>query len=240
MGEKAPPCAGSWGEGRGRGARCKRLEGLSPPPPRQLASHGPPEPLSSVRSTYGKLWQESRRILKELLDQELSTEPRKPEKNRAVFWHRLATLFLRYVQVARRLEACYDQVVHPQKRLALRPLLDSVLGRILELKQQLVELDLSEYHYMDHVLEELKLTPVSQGPEGAVPPPHTHAPLFWNRAQTRPANARAALFARRGGRDACSPSRKWSGEPSTVPSTPPRRFPQPRDRCPLFKLSSFY
>ncbi|XP_034279359.1 LOW QUALITY PROTEIN: IQ and AAA domain-containing protein 1-like [Pantherophis guttatus] len=110
-------------------------------------------------STYGKLWQESRRILKELLDQELSTEPRKPEKNRTVFWHRLATLFLRYVQVARRLEACYDQVVHPQKRLALRPLLDSVLGRILELKQELVELDLSEYHYMDHVLEELKLTP---------------------------------------------------------------------------------
>ncbi|XP_032090651.1 IQ and AAA domain-containing protein 1-like, partial [Thamnophis elegans] len=112
-----------------------------------------------ANSTYGKLWLESRRILKELLDQELSAEPRKPEKNRAVFWHRLATLFLRYVQVARRLEACYDQVVHPQKRLALRPLLDSVLGRILELKQELVQLDRSEYHYMDHVLEELKLTP---------------------------------------------------------------------------------
>lgn len=213
----------------------------SPHAPRQPASHRPPERLLSVRSTYGKLWQESRRILKELLDQELSTEPRKPEKNRAVFWHRLATLFLRYVQVARRLEACYDQMVHPQKRLALRPLLDSVLGRILELKQELVELDLSEYHYMDHVLEELKLTPVSQGPEGAVPPP-PHAPLSWNRAQTRPANARVALFARRRrrGGDACSPSRKWSVEPSTVPSTAPRRSPQPGDRCPLFKLSSFY
>ncbi|XP_039221667.1 IQ and AAA domain-containing protein 1-like [Crotalus tigris] len=110
-------------------------------------------------STYGKLWLESRRILQELLEQELSAEPRKAEKSRAVFWHRLANLFLRYVQVARRLEACYDQVVHPQKRLVLRPLLESVLGRLLELKQELVQLDRSEYHYMDHVLEELKLTP---------------------------------------------------------------------------------
>uniref|UniRef100_A0A8C6XNB4 IQ motif containing with AAA domain 1 like n=1 Tax=Naja naja TaxID=35670 RepID=A0A8C6XNB4_NAJNA len=92
--------------------------------------------------------------------QELSAEPKKAERNQAAFRHHLATLFLRYVQVARRLDACYDQVVHPQKRLALRPLLESVLGRLLELKQELVELDLSEYHYMDHVLEELKLTPV--------------------------------------------------------------------------------
>ncbi|KAL7977913.1 hypothetical protein Chor_010865, partial [Crotalus horridus] len=105
------------------------------------------------------MWLESRRILQELLEQELWAEPRKAEKSRAVFWHRLANLFLRYVQVARRLEACYDQVVHPQKRLVLRPLLESVLGRLLELKQELVQLDRSEYHYMDHVLEELKLTP---------------------------------------------------------------------------------
>ncbi|KAM6452651.1 IQ and AAA domain-containing protein 1-like isoform 7-T7 [Liasis olivaceus] len=110
-------------------------------------------------STYGKLWRESQRTLKELLEQELSAEPTKPERSRAIFSHRVATLFLRYMQVARRLEACYDQVVHPQKRLVLRPLLDSVLGRVLELKQELVERDLSEYHYMDHVLEELKLTP---------------------------------------------------------------------------------
>ncbi|ETE56338.1 IQ and AAA domain-containing protein 1, partial [Ophiophagus hannah] len=81
----------------------------------------------------------------------------------------------------RRLEACHDQVVHPQKRLALRPLLESVLGRLLELKQELVELDLSEYHYMDHILEELKLTPVSQESGGSrTPPTHTHAPLSWN------------------------------------------------------------
>ncbi|KAK9395857.1 IQ and AAA domain-containing protein 1-like [Crotalus adamanteus] len=140
------------------GAPGKRLEGLLPP---SRAAFPPPSRASvfPLRSTYGKLWLESRRILQELLEQELSAEPRKAEKSRAFFWHRLANLFLRYVQVARRLEACYDQVVHPQKRLVLRPLLESVLGRLLELKQELVQLDRSEYHYMDHVLEELKLTP---------------------------------------------------------------------------------
>uniref|UniRef100_A0A8D2KTV3 IQ motif containing with AAA domain 1 like n=1 Tax=Varanus komodoensis TaxID=61221 RepID=A0A8D2KTV3_VARKO len=125
--------------------------------------------------TYGKLWRESRLALTELLAQELPGEPAKPERSRSVFYHTVATLFLRYVQTARRLEACYDQVVHPQKRILLRRLLDGVLGRILELKHELVELDVSEYHYMDHVLQELKLTPVSEWPprgRAGHPPPH--------------------------------------------------------------------
>ncbi|XP_077772380.1 IQ and AAA domain-containing protein 1-like [Podarcis muralis] len=122
-----------------------------------------PPSLPPSRSTFGKLWQESRVALKELLAQELPAQPTKPERNRAVFFHTVATLYLRYIQTARRLEVCYDQMVQPQKRLVLRPLLEGVLGRILELKQELVELDLSEYHYMDQVLEELKLTPVSPG-----------------------------------------------------------------------------
>ncbi|KAL8164760.1 UNVERIFIED_CONTAM: hypothetical protein K2H54_004085 [Gekko kuhli] len=84
---------------------------------------------------------------------------RKAERSAALFSHTLATLFLRYVQIARRLEACYDQGVQPQKRPVLRRLLDAVLGRLLELKQELVDLQLSEYHYMDHVLQELGLGP---------------------------------------------------------------------------------
>ncbi|XP_077159520.1 IQ and AAA domain-containing protein 1-like isoform X3 [Paroedura picta] len=110
-------------------------------------------------STYGKLWQESQVVLAELLEKELPAEPRKPERNAALFFHTLAILFVRYVQVARRLEACYDQGVQPQKRPVLRRLLDGVLGRLLELKQELVDLQLSEYHYMDHVLQELGLDP---------------------------------------------------------------------------------
>lgn len=55
---------------------------------------------------------------------------------------------------------CYDQIVHPQKRRVLRHVLDGAMGRILELKHEMVNLEFSEYHYFDDVLSDLKLTPV--------------------------------------------------------------------------------
>ena len=51
-------------------------------------------------------------------------------------------------------------MVHPQKRRVLRHLLDGIMGRILELKNEMVLLEFSEYHYFDDVLSDLKLTPV--------------------------------------------------------------------------------
>jgi len=36
------------------------------------------------------------------------------------------------------------------------------MGRILELKNEMVNLEYSEFHYMDDVLSDLKLTPVSK------------------------------------------------------------------------------
>lgn len=51
--------------------------------------------------------------------------------------------------------------MHPQKRRVLRHLLDGIMGRILELKNEMVLLEFSEYHYFDDVLSDLKLTPVS-------------------------------------------------------------------------------
>lgn len=35
------------------------------------------------------------------------------------------------------------------------------MGRVLELKNEMVLLEFSEYHYFDDVLSDLKLTPVS-------------------------------------------------------------------------------
>ena len=42
-------------------------------------------------------------------------------------------------------------MVHPQKRHLLRKLLDSTIGRILELKHELVNLDNLEYRYDNHL-----------------------------------------------------------------------------------------
>ncbi|XP_008200287.2 dynein regulatory complex protein 11 [Tribolium castaneum] len=50
-------------------------------------------------------------------------------------------------------------MVQPQKRRLIRKLLEATLGRILELKYDLVEADLSEWTHCGDVLEQLKLTP---------------------------------------------------------------------------------
>lgn len=70
-------------------------------------------------------------------------------------------LYVRYLQVFRQLDKVYDQVVHPQKRRVIQAILEGVMGRVLELKNEMVEKEFSEYHYMDDVLHDLKLTPVS-------------------------------------------------------------------------------
>ncbi|KAM9848901.1 dynein regulatory complex protein 11 [Aulostomus maculatus] len=118
--------------------------------------------------TYNKLWADAQLELSRLLTEELPAVPPRPEKDRVVFFQRLAVLYVRYIQVFRQLERVYDQVVHPQKRRVLRVILDGVMGRVLELKNEMVEKEYSEYHYMDDVLHDLKLTPADL----EIPIPH--------------------------------------------------------------------
>lgn len=77
-----------------------------------------------------------------------------------MFFQRVAMLYVRYIQIFRKLEEVYDQVVHPQKRMDIRAILDSVMGRIMELKNEMVDKEYSEYHYVDDVVQDLKLRPV--------------------------------------------------------------------------------
>ncbi|XP_067326692.1 IQ and AAA domain-containing protein 1-like [Anolis sagrei] len=151
--------ASRWARGEGQAGRGESRESLPFTFPVPLSLPLSPPPPRAPNSTYGRLWRETRVTLEDLLSAELPPEPPRPERNRASFGHGLGVLFARYVGAARRLEACYDQGVHPQKRPVLRMLLDAVLGRVLELKHQMVELDLSETHCLDHALHELKLTP---------------------------------------------------------------------------------
>ncbi|XP_031720146.1 dynein regulatory complex protein 11 [Anarrhichthys ocellatus] len=109
--------------------------------------------------TYNQLWADAQLELSRLLTEELPAEPRRPEKDRVVFFQRLAMLYVRYIQIFRQLEEVYDQVVHPQKRKVIRATLEGVIGRVLELKNEMVEKEFSEYHYMDDVLHDFKLTP---------------------------------------------------------------------------------
>ncbi|XP_021103049.1 IQ and AAA domain-containing protein 1 isoform X5 [Heterocephalus glaber] len=113
--------------------------------------------MSSLRM-YNKVWHQTQEALNSLLDKE-SQHVIEPQRNQVFIFQMLATFYIKYVQIFRNLENIYDQMVHPQKRILIRKILDGVMGRILELKNEMVELELSEFHYFDDILQDLKLTP---------------------------------------------------------------------------------
>lgn len=61
----------------------------------------------------------------------------------------LSELRVRYTILLEKLDVVYDQLLQPQKRLIIKRLLEGCLGRLLELKHELVELHLSDYSYDD-------------------------------------------------------------------------------------------
>ncbi|XP_038128064.1 dynein regulatory complex protein 11 [Cyprinodon tularosa] len=120
------------------------------------------------QSSYSQMWKEAMLELSHLLAEELPPEPPPPQRDRLVFFQQLATLYVRYIQVFRQLEEAHNGLVHPQKRRLIRVILNGVMGRILELKNDMVETEFSEYHYVNDVLHALKLTPA----ELEIPIPH--------------------------------------------------------------------
>lgn len=102
--------------------------------------------------------------LEEVLEREPSLLEPVPSQERQSFQYRVSVLYLYYLGLLRRFDMAYDQMVQPQKRRLLRRLLDGVAGRVLELKDELVRVDLCETHCLDRVLQDLKLTPVRKQP----------------------------------------------------------------------------
>merc|ERR1712066_1137175 len=109
--------------------------------------------------TYNQLWFKTQQDIQKVLDNENTVLIGRAEKDRELAYKAVSKLYLQYVKIFRTLDSCYDQMVHPQKRLLLRKLLDSTIGRILELKHDLVNLDSLEYSYHDVTMAELGLTP---------------------------------------------------------------------------------
>ncbi|CAG5004942.1 unnamed protein product [Parnassius apollo] len=77
----------------------------------------------------------------------------------------LSELRVGYTVLLCRLDTIYDQILQPQKRLIVRRLLEACLGRLLEIKHDLVELYLSDYTYDDdEALQKLQVTPQEAEP----------------------------------------------------------------------------
>jgi len=82
-------------------------------------------------------------------------------ENDEIFQH-LAQLYIKYIDIYRKLEQCYDQMVHPQKRLFIKRVLESTIIRICELKKDLCLFNprpKSIYVHLDQLLFDLKYDP---------------------------------------------------------------------------------
>merc|ERR1712066_86001 len=127
--------------------------------------------MSSV--TYNRQWDRAQAEMRVMLREELPHKPQTPTDgtgdappavvepitDRLQVIDMLRLRFVKYVRNIKKLEGCYDQIIQPQKRLLIRKILDGCMGRLLEIKKELVDMDCSEFHYMDDILTDLKLTP---------------------------------------------------------------------------------
>lgn len=95
----------------------------------------------------------------ELLDQLEAENPEDPAlaPKELSEW---ACIYIKYLQIFRKLEAAYDQMLQPQKRQDMRKALEACMGRMLEIRHWLVKLNRGlDFVQLDDLLVDLKLTP---------------------------------------------------------------------------------
>ncbi|XP_036140295.1 dynein regulatory complex protein 11 [Monomorium pharaonis] len=110
-------------------------------------------------ATYDELWRATETSLAETIQADMVLQGAKPQQDRKKAHDVVTRLYVKYILACNKLEQCYDQTIQPQKRLLIKRLLDATLGRVLELKHELVDIDLSEHSYYDDVLIECGVTP---------------------------------------------------------------------------------
>lgn len=110
--------------------------------------------------TYNHLWHRTQFDLEKNAVVDFEYQTLEPQSDRATVQVTVFEIYAKYIIICNKLEEIYDQMLQPQKRTLIRKLLDSCLGRVVEIKHDLVNLDSSEFSYNDEILEKLKLTPL--------------------------------------------------------------------------------
>lgn len=139
-----------------------------------------------ANATYDSMWQEAIGELNEQLHIEGAYEEpdaaegeatKAPEVSIFQAFQHFACLYIKYIEIFRRLEKCYDCMIHPQKRIHVKKVVEFVIRRIIELKMDLVKWNPPnsflqmptgpeeafpwEYINLDDILVDLKLSPKS-------------------------------------------------------------------------------
>ncbi|XP_012935147.1 dynein regulatory complex protein 11 [Aplysia californica] len=107
---------------------------------------------------YIKKWDLTQKDLNRIVRIERPKKPVPADKEKKSAFGNISLRYIKYVRIYQRLEKCYDYMVHPQKRILIGKLLEGVTGRVVELREELIRLDICEYSFMGEVCQDLKLT----------------------------------------------------------------------------------
>lgn len=110
--------------------------------------------------TFNQLWHKTQYDLEKTAVADFEYQAMDPHPDRHSVQFTVFEIYAKYVTITNRLEEIYDQMLQPQKRTLIRKLLDCCLGRVVELRQDLVYLDFCEFSYNEDIMEKLKLTPL--------------------------------------------------------------------------------
>lgn len=108
---------------------------------------------------YGKLWIATAEDLKDLRIREKFIQQTPPTLNKQNVHRIFASLYARYVTLVNNLNELFDQTCQVQKRKIIENLLIPATARLFELQNEIKQIDLSQFIYVDQTLVELKLIP---------------------------------------------------------------------------------
>lgn len=102
------------------------------------------------------LWTDTQIKLSRLLTSEINGPKGFDSKRKANDYVR--RLFIEYNEMMKKLDEIYQTTIHPQKRLIIRILLDGIVGRLVELKEEMIKFDYCEYTYFEDLAFDHKKT----------------------------------------------------------------------------------
>lgn len=94
-----------------------------------------------------KQWTNTQIDLSRLLTSEISGPKNFETKRQGTDYVR--RLFVQYNTILRKLDQIYQRSLHPQKRSMIRIFLDGIVGRLVELKNEMIKFDSCEYTYFE-------------------------------------------------------------------------------------------
>merc|ERR1719253_174442 len=114
-------------------------------------------------ATYQRQWAEAVQELSEQVQIEyLPVDAAEHGQPYETGFEHHSLLYIKYMQIYKKLEQCYDQMVHPQKRVCIRKMLETTVIRMLQLKQECIAMNRRQGNHvvpLDEVLSDLKLNP---------------------------------------------------------------------------------